>query len=83
MFFVFSEQFPDELLKDAVKVVTALRSRLKSLSASSANDNGGENDVKLFIMADTTYGSCCIDEVGAQHVNADCVIHYGHTCLSP
>ncbi|KAL8195342.1 hypothetical protein R6Q57_025745 [Mikania cordata] len=34
-------------------------------------------------MADTTYGSCCVDEVGASHINADCVIHYGHTCLSP
>ncbi|KDO52392.1 hypothetical protein CISIN_1g0110281mg, partial [Citrus sinensis] len=34
-------------------------------------------------MADTTYGSCCVDEVGASHVDADCVIHYGHTCLSP
>ncbi|XP_020532590.1 2-(3-amino-3-carboxypropyl)histidine synthase subunit 2 isoform X2 [Jatropha curcas] len=34
-------------------------------------------------MADTTYGSCCVDEVGASHIDADCVIHYGHTCLSP
>ncbi|KAG4384955.1 hypothetical protein GLYMA_13G365133v4 [Glycine max] len=29
------------------------------------------------------YGSCCIDEVGASHINADFVIHYGHTCFSP
>ncbi|KAL6992285.1 hypothetical protein U1Q18_010393 [Sarracenia purpurea var. burkii] len=34
-------------------------------------------------MADTTYGSCCVDEVAASHINANCVIHYGHTCLSP
>ncbi|KAI4368298.1 hypothetical protein MLD38_016872 [Melastoma candidum] len=27
--------------------------------------------------------SCCIDEVAAQHVCSDCVVHYGHTCLSP
>ncbi|XP_031407041.1 2-(3-amino-3-carboxypropyl)histidine synthase subunit 2-like isoform X1 [Punica granatum] len=33
-------------------------------------------------MADTTFGSCCVDEVGALHINAECVIHYGHTCLS-
>lgn len=39
--------------------------------------------VKLFVMADTTYGNCCVDEVGAAHANADCVIHYGHACLSP
>lgn len=27
--------------------------------------------------------SCCVDEVAAQHVDADFVVHYGHTCLSP
>lgn len=27
--------------------------------------------------------SCCVDEVAAQHVQADSVIHYGHACLSP
>ncbi|XP_011098024.1 2-(3-amino-3-carboxypropyl)histidine synthase subunit 2 [Sesamum indicum] len=63
-------QFPDELLEDSMRVVKALRQELNS-------------SVKLYVMADTTYGSCCVDEVGAAHVNADCVIHYGHTCLSP
>ncbi|XP_019093205.1 PREDICTED: diphthamide biosynthesis protein 2-like [Camelina sativa] len=29
------------------------------------------------------HGSCCIDEVGALHIDADCVVHYGQTCLSP
>ncbi|XP_039062162.1 2-(3-amino-3-carboxypropyl)histidine synthase subunit 2-like [Hibiscus syriacus] len=32
-------------------------------------------------MADTTFGSCCIDE-GSFPYKCDC-IHYGHTCLSP
>ncbi|KAK4385994.1 2-(3-amino-3-carboxypropyl)histidine synthase subunit [Sesamum angolense] len=53
-----------------MRVVKALRQELNS-------------SVKLYVMADTTYGSCCVDEVGAAHVNAECVIHYGHTCLSP
>lgn len=52
-----------------MKVVKALRQELDS-------------SVKLYVMADTTYGSCCVDEVGAAHVGAECVIHYGHTCLS-
>ncbi|XP_073065992.1 uncharacterized protein [Primulina eburnea] len=63
-------QFPDELLKDSTMVVKALRQELDA-------------SVKLYVMADTTYGSCCIDEVGAAHVNAECVVHFGHTCLSP
>jgi len=26
--------------------------------------------------------SCCVDEVSAQHVDADVVVHYGHACMS-
>ncbi|KNA10887.1 hypothetical protein SOVF_140160, partial [Spinacia oleracea] len=80
-------QFPDELLKDSIRVVRALRDKLRALQ--KCNDDSGESlvegrkDVGLYVMADTTYGSCCIDEVGAAHINADCVVHYGHTCLSP
>ncbi|KAF5767925.1 putative diphthamide synthesis DPH1/DPH2 [Helianthus annuus] len=69
-------QFPDELLKESIGVVWALRKELQSCGESG-------NNIALYVMADTTYGSCCVDEVGALHINADCVIHYGHTCLSP
>lgn len=78
-------QFPDELLKDSTRVVRALRDKLRALEQC---DDGkgiieGRKNVGLYVMADTTYGSCCVDEVGAAHINAQCVIHYGHTCLSP
>ncbi|KAJ0091966.1 hypothetical protein Patl1_26695 [Pistacia atlantica] len=76
-------QFPDNLLKDATRVVRALKAKLLSLRDSGEEHNGDNNDVGLYVMADTTYGSCCVDEVGASHINADCVVHYGHTCLSP
>ncbi|KAL5718444.1 hypothetical protein ACHQM5_011345 [Ranunculus cassubicifolius] len=72
-------QFPDELLKDSTRVVSALRDDLHKL----VKDSDSRNVAQLFVMADTTYGSCCVDEVGASHVDADCVVHYGHTCLSP
>ena len=26
--------------------------------------------------------SCCVDEVAAQHADADCVIHFGPSCLT-
>ncbi|ETN38443.1 diphthamide biosynthesis protein 2 [Cyphellophora europaea CBS 101466] len=42
-----------------------------------------DEDVKLTILGDTSYGSCCVDEIAAEHVNADAVIHYGRSCLSP
>ncbi|KAI9103632.1 hypothetical protein K1719_023255 [Acacia pycnantha] len=40
-------------------------------------------DLGLYVMADTMYGDCCVDEVATLHINADCVIHYGQTCFSP
>lgn len=39
--------------------------------------------VRLYILADTSYGACCVDEIAAEHVNADAVVHYGRACLSP
>ncbi|KAJ5895047.1 hypothetical protein N7495_006738 [Penicillium taxi] len=38
---------------------------------------------RLYILADTSYGTCCVDEVAAEHVDADIVVHYGRSCLSP
>ncbi|OAP54945.1 diphthamide biosynthesis protein 2 [Fonsecaea erecta] len=39
--------------------------------------------IMLTILGDTSYGSCCVDEIAAEHVNADAVVHYGRACLSP
>mmetsp|Transcript_30642 Transcript_30642/g.63449 ORF Transcript_30642/g.63449 Transcript_30642/m.63449 type:complete len:766 (-) Transcript_30642:199-2496(-) len=36
----------------------------------------------VFILGDTTYGSCCPDDVAAQHLNANVLVHYGYACLS-
>lgn len=65
-------QFPDELLETSVEVTSLLRSALRER----------RHGIYLYVMADTTYGSCCVDEVAAAHVDAQCVIHYGHACLS-
>ncbi|KZT66950.1 diphthamide biosynthesis protein [Daedalea quercina L-15889] len=62
-------QFPDELLRDSVPVFRRLKARI------------GE-DRELYVLADTSYGSCCVDEVAAQHVDADAMVHYGHACMS-
>ena len=39
--------------------------------------------VRLYILADTSYGACCVDEIAAEHISADAVVHYGRACLSP
>lgn len=61
-------QFPDELLVDSVAV---------------AEEIERNTNAKSYILGDTSYGSCCVDEVAAEHVGADCIVHYGSACLSP
>lgn len=58
--------------------MSALKSKTRFLLTED-----DDREVRFFVMADTTFGSCCVDEVGALHIDADCVIHYGQTCLSP
>ncbi|KAH8948888.1 hypothetical protein BDL97_10G001200 [Sphagnum fallax] len=67
-------QFPDELLEQSVSLMTTMRGEL--------NQRGGGDGINLYVLADTTYGSCCVDEVAAAHVDAQCVVHFGHACLS-
>ncbi|KAF9971481.1 Diphthamide biosynthesis protein 2 [Actinomortierella ambigua] len=61
-------QFPDDLLRDSGLVAQLIR-----------NETGSG----VYILADTSYGSCCVDEVAAQHIAADAIIHYGRSCQSP
>lgn len=42
-----------------------------------------EEEEHITILADTSYGACCVDEVAAEHCAADVVVHYGRSCLSP
>ncbi|XP_063199972.1 2-(3-amino-3-carboxypropyl)histidine synthase subunit 2 [Chroicocephalus ridibundus] len=61
-------QFPDELLADAATVAARME------AATGA---------EMYVLGDTTYGSCCVDEVAAEHAGAEAVLHYGPACLSP
>lgn len=61
-------QFPDHLLVHSTKIALRLEEILKK---------------KVYILGDTTCGSCCIDEVAANHIGADGIIHFGHACLNP
>ena len=39
-------------------------------------------DKTVFIIGDTSYGSCCCDDVTAMHVNSDLIIRVGSSCFS-
>ncbi|GMS86733.1 hypothetical protein PENTCL1PPCAC_8908, partial [Pristionchus entomophagus] len=61
-------QFPDSLLGEAVPVSRDIELAL--------------DGVQVFILADTSYRSCCVDEVAARHASCDAIVHYGDACLS-
>lgn len=73
-------QFPDHMLGDAPRVVELLKKEL-DLKRGEATEKGIVE--KIWILADTSYSACCVDEIAAEHVDADVVIHYGRSCLSP
>ncbi|KAK9454847.1 putative diphthamide synthesis protein-domain-containing protein [Dipodascopsis uninucleata] len=45
--------------------------------------DGDSKDVAVFVMADTSYSECCVDEIASRHVDADVVVHIGVSCLNP
>ena len=85
-------QFPDELLHDSVPVFKAVRARLPDavevyVMADTTYGRWArvESPVapcQLLTELPTSATSCCVDEVAAQHVDAQVVVHYGHACLS-
>lgn len=60
-------QFPDHLLTDSSAVALRLQENLHQ---------------SIYILADTSYESCCVDYVAAAHIDADAIIHYGPVCFS-
>ncbi|XP_034940364.1 2-(3-amino-3-carboxypropyl)histidine synthase subunit 2 [Chelonus insularis] len=61
-------QFPDDLLPNSARIALKFEVLL---------------DKKVYILGDTTCGSCCVDEVAANHIGADAIVHFGHACLNP
>ena len=90
-------QFPDQLLPNAPRVAAALREGLKirkrqtdaatgdheRISNPDLKEKDDEEEARPYILGDTSYGACCVDEIAAEHINADVVVHYGRACLSP
>ncbi|KZM26057.1 Diphthamide biosynthesis protein 2 [Ascochyta rabiei] len=62
---------------------TAVEELSAKLETKMGLEEKPDGEERLFILGDTSYGACCVDEVAAEHVDADCVVHYGRSCLSP
>ncbi|RLV91987.1 Diphthamide biosynthesis protein 2 [Spathaspora sp. JA1] len=91
-------QFPDSLICDSAIIVhelqreLSLKPCLNTADKSGCDDSTGccgknnietdEDKQRLWILADTSYSTCCIDEVAAEHVHSDLVVHFGDACLN-
>lgn len=62
-------QLPDDMLEHAAELSEALQTAL-------------DMEADIYILADTTYNALSVDEVASEHVNADCIVHYGRASLS-
>lgn len=80
-------QFPDPMLKEAVHVEhefvrLAAGPSVCFVLAHCPLALDAAWTVRFYILADTSYGSCCVDEIAADHVKADAIVHFGPSCLS-
>jgi diphthamide biosynthesis protein 2 len=83
-------QFPDELLGDATEVCWRIEQGLldevmnmNMNSTTLSSPTLSPPPPLVFVLGDTTHGSCCVDTVAAQHLQADWIVHYGRACLTP
>jgi diphthamide biosynthesis protein 2 len=85
-----------ERLRDTLKAARKERSEQQSVESTAngvkdvslghnvaTGHEGQDAEERLCILGDTSYGACCVDEVAAEHVDAEVVVHYGRACLSP
>ncbi|EDO16687.1 hypothetical protein Kpol_1052p35 [Vanderwaltozyma polyspora DSM 70294] len=86
-------QFPDSLVQDSSIVTKLLQQRLdnsvivdttvnQELNSESGDHNDKMTIRKFWVLADTAYSSCCVDEVASEHVNSQIVVHFGDSCLN-
>ncbi|KAH8682558.1 putative diphthamide synthesis protein-domain-containing protein [Xylariales sp. PMI_506] len=54
-----------------------------TVEADAASKASSRSIARLYVLADTSYSSCCVDEIAAEHATSDAVVHYGRSCLSP
>lgn len=72
-------QFTNEILIDSIKVKDLLEQETKKKFFILADRY---NLVNMKINVISAKASCCIDIVGARHINPDLVVHFGDACLS-
>lgn len=69
--------------RDIESVEKAIERKTCGGNCGSKCKNKDKFHQEVWILADTSYSPCCIDETAAGHVNGDIVVHFGNACLNP
>lgn len=80
-------QFPDELLHNSVPIFRALKAKVGENVQLYVLADTSYGRQALFLQDSNIWltriiQSCCVDEVAAQHVEANAMVHYGYACMS-
>jgi len=65
------------------RVALQMPEGLAMFSTSIADLVELHTDAEAVILADVTYGACCVDDYTARALGCDMLVHYGHSCLIP
>lgn len=79
----FTTEKAPKMSRDIESVEKTIDSKSCGGDCGSKCKNRSKYHQDVWILADTSYSSCCIDEVAAEHVKADIVVHFGDACLTP
>ncbi|KAG0645427.1 S-adenosyl-L-methionine:L-histidine 3-amino-3-carboxypropyltransferase 2 [Hyphodiscus hymeniophilus] len=76
-------QLKGESLETSFNHVSMITPGIRDGEQAQTRDEERNEKHRLSILADTSYGACCVDEIASEHVDAEVVVHYGRSCLSP
>ena len=65
------------------KVALQLPEGLTMFATTLADIIEKHTGAESVIMADVTYGACCVDDFSARALGCELMVHYGHSCLIP
>ena len=69
-------QFPDDRLPVCPLVAQLLDTCVNLLAC-------GKRSFFVYVLGDTSYNECCVDEVNAKHLDTDLIVHFGVACMVP
>ncbi len=55
----------------------------EDLDEKADSDEEDEKELIVSILGDVNFGACCVDDLTAQSLGVEFLVHFGHSCLIP